>query len=185
MSKYWMKYISNTGDTIDWDAVIEQIRHKPGVTLKYNEKTFNKDLKGFDQLHKEWQLAGYKFDDDAIEWTNYFPGSDFSEIVVERFKELTGVNPWMVWVSRIKPGRMAPWHFDAHTKIDELIDKTVIRYTCYIQKPTFGHVSIVEDSCIYRPEQGSIYQWPSYDSYHCGMNGGFTDKYMFNYWGYQ
>lgn len=180
-----MKYISNTDDLINWDEVIVDIKDKPGVTLHYNEQTFNKDLKGFDQLHKEWIEAGYKFNDPAIEWTNYFPGSDFSQEVVDIFKTIVNAEPWMVWISRIRPGRMAPWHFDAHSKIHELIDKKVVRYTCYIQKPTFGHVSIVENSCIYRPIQGNIYQWPSHDSYHCGMNGGYTDKYMFNYWGYQ
>lgn len=179
-----MKYISNTVNLINWDDVIDLIKDKPGVTLKYNEQTFNRSLPGFDKLDNEWQEAGYKYEDDSIEWTNYFPGSDFPQEVVDTFKTIVDVEPWMVWISRIRPGRMAPWHFDAHSRIHELDGKTVVRYTCYIQKPTFGHVSIVGDSCIYRPLQGSIYQWPSHDAYHCGMNGGYTDKYMFNYWGF-
>jgi hypothetical protein len=180
-----MKYISNCGNFIDWDSVLLELKDKPGITLRYNEQTFNKNLKGFDQLAREWEQAGYVYNDSAIEWVNYFPGSDFSNNVVEQFGSIVNAKPWMIWISKIRPGRMAPWHFDAHSKIDELVGKDVVRYTCYIQKPTFGHVSIVEDVCVYRPNQGDIYQWPSYDSYHCGMNGGYTDKYMFNFWGYQ
>ena len=103
----------------------------------------------------------------------------------DEFKNIVGAEPFMVWISRIKPGRMAPWHFDAHSRIHELEGKNIVRYTCYIQKPSAGHVSIVGDHCLYKPKQGSIYLWDSYDDYHCGLNGGLRDKYMFNYWGYQ
>jgi hypothetical protein len=178
-----MKYIGNCKDIINWDSVLEEIKDKPGTVLHYNEQTFNKDLKGFDKMAFEWANAGYQINDAAIEWINYFPGGDFSISVQEQFQQIVDAEPFMVWISKIKPLRMAPWHFDAHTKIDELKDKNVVRYTCYIQQPTPGQVSIVEDTCVYMPEQGSIYQWPSHESYHCGMNGGYTDKYMFNYWG--
>ena len=180
-----MKYISNCSDLIDWDSVLEEISDKPGRVLHFNEQTFNFTLPGFDKMLKEWETAGYKYNDPSIEWINYFPGSEFSMDVQYKFNEIVQAEPFMVWISRIKPGRMAPWHFDAHSRIHELEGKNIVRYTCYIQKPTFGHVSIVGDSCIYRPNQGDIYQWPSWDVYHCGMNGGYTDKYMFSYWGYQ
>ena len=72
-----MKYISNTVNLIEWDDVINEIEDKPGTTLRYNEQTFNRELKGFDQLDSEWQTAGYKYNDPAREWINYFPHSDF------------------------------------------------------------------------------------------------------------
>ena len=180
-----MKYISNCNDIINWDNVLDEIVDKHGKVLHYNEKTFDFSLPGFDKMGREWETAGYKFDDPVIEWINYFPDSDFSLDVQHKFRDIVEAEPFMVWISKIKPGRMAPWHFDAHSRISELEGKTIVRYTCYIQKPTFGHVSIVGDSCIYRPNQGDIYLWPSWDVYHCGMNGGYTDKYMFSYWGYQ
>ena len=144
-----MKYISNCSDLIDWDSVLEEISDKPGRVLHFNEQTFNFTLPGFDKMLKEWETAGYKYNDPSIEWINYFPGSEFSMDVQYKFNEIVQAEPFMVWISRIKPGRMAPWHFDAHSRIHELEGKNIVRYTCYIQKPTFGHVSIVGDSCIY------------------------------------
>ena len=180
-----MKLVGNCNNIIDWDTVIDSIKDNPGTILHYNDKTYNKTIKGFDQMAKEWEEAGYQYDDPAIEWINYFPVSDFSKDVQDAFADMMDVKPFMVWISKIKPLRMAPWHFDAHTKIDTLKDNTIIRYVCYIQKPSFGHASIVGDVAVYMPEQGSIYQWDNWDVYHCGMNGGYTDKYMFNFWGYR
>lgn len=183
--KYSMKLIGNTDSFINWDEVIESIKARPGNALNYNDKSFDRRIDDFAKMDSIWQTAGYKYNDDAIEWINYFPVADFDNSIVETFEKLVRVKPWMVWISRIRPGRMAPWHIDVHSKIDELKSLgTPFRFTCYIQDPSPGHASIVEDTCVYMPKKGSIYQWPSYDAWHCGMNGGLTDKYMFNYWGY-
>ena len=180
-----MNIIGHTTD-IDWDVVISQIKDRPGTPLRYNKQSFNKDIPAFAKMDKVWQDAGYQYDDPSIEWINYFPGTDFAESVVTIFRDIVNVQPWMVWISRIRPGKMAPWHFDAHSKLDELTTLgTPVRFTCYIQDPHHGHVSVVNDTAIYRPTKGSIYQWPSYDAWHCGINAGLTDKYMFNYWGYK
>lgn len=179
-----MNFINTTDSLIDWDSVVEQCKHATGNTLRYNKVCFP-NTGDFKHLDKLWQEAGYFYDDPSIEWTNYFPG-DFDKDVVDKFKGIVNAEPWMVWISKISPGQMAPWHFDAHQKINELKTLgTPVRFTCYIQEPQDGHISIVGDSAVYRPAKGSIYQWPSYDAWHCGMNGGLTDKYMFNYWGYR
>lgn len=176
-----MKFIGQTTG-IDWDAVISKC--KEGNTLQYKEGCFP-DTEDFRNLNSMWQNAGYKLGDPVVEWTNYFP-EQFGQEVVERFQQQVNAKPWMVWISKIQPGRMAPWHFDAHQNINEFLKLgNPVRFTCYIQEPQHGHISIVGDSAVYRPAKGSIYQWPSYDAWHCGMNGGLTDKYMFNYWGYQ
>jgi hypothetical protein len=181
-----MQLIGNTGDLIDWDEVIDGLKDKKGYLLKYNTETFNPHFNGFSDLNRLWQQAGYEYNDPCVEWINYMPG-DFNINVELKFKELVNpdMHPFMVWISKIRPGRMAPWHFDAHSKVEELFKLgEPIRYVCYIEKPTDGHVSIVGDHCIYKPVQGSIYKWDSFDVWHCGLNGGLTDKYMFNYWGY-
>jgi hypothetical protein len=180
-----MILVGNTETLIDWNNVILDIINKSGTSLRYNEQSFDKTIPAFADMDAVWQKAGYQYNDPSIEWINYFPGSDFNQEVVDVFKQLVMAEPWMVWISRIRPGKMAPWHYDAHSKLDELLSLgTPVRYTCYIQEPSPGHVSIVGDSAVYRPSKGSIYKWPNYNAWHCGLNGGLTDKYMFNYWGY-
>ena len=181
-----MDLIGNTATQIDWNTVIEHLKTRSGTTLYYNSTSFNPEMSGFTELDKIWQDAGYCYDSPSIEWTNYFPGIDFDQTIVDTFTSIVQAKPWMVWISKIRPGKMAPWHFDAHTKIDEILSLgEPIRFTCYIQDPSHGHISIVDDQCVYRPAKGSIYKWPTYDAWHCGMNGGLTDKYMFNFWGYR
>lgn len=180
-----MKLIGNTQNLIDWNTVILSIKNRTGTTLTYNEQSFDKTISAFAKMDRVWQDAGYQYNDPSIEWTNFFPEVDFDQEVVNTFSQITQATPWMVWISRIRPGKMAPWHYDAHSKLDELLKLgNPVRYTCYIQEPHSGHISIVNDSAVYCPVKGSIYKWPSYDAWHCGMNGGLTDKYMFNYWGY-
>jgi hypothetical protein len=175
-----MKFITNTAKIIDWDYEISILSN--GTTLTYNEKSFNKNLPQFAELDRLWVEAGYRHNCDSIEWTNYFPRQE----LIDCFSKIVETNPWMVWFSKIRPGKMAPWHVDAHSRIEEILSLgTPVRYTCYVQDPHVGHVSIVEGHCIYKPNKGDIYQWPSYDSWHCGLNGGLADKYMFNFWGYQ
>lgn len=181
-----MKLISHTGDSIDWDLVIAQINQKPGTALRYNRETFDAELEGFGEMNRVWQLAGYTYNDPSIEWINYFPGSDFDNTVVEQFENIVEAKPWMVWISKIRPGKMAPWHFDAHSRLNELLKLgQPVRYTCYIQEPHDGHISIVGQQAVYRPSKGSVYKWTNYSDWHAGMNGGLVDKFMFNYWGYK
>lgn len=182
-----MQLIGNTGDLIDWDKVIESIKHKSGNLIRYNDYTFTPHFKGFSDMNKMWQDAGYTYDDPCIEWINYFPEEHFDGNISNIFRDLVNVKmqPFMVWISKIKPCRMAPWHFDAHKHIDYVMSiGKPIRYVCYIGKPADGHVSIVKDHFVYKPEQGSVYLWDNYNDFHCGLNGGLSDKYMFNYWGY-
>ena len=177
-----MKYIGNCADLIDWDLAVSKCQ--AGQTLTYNLNCFP-DTEGFKELDAIWQQAGFKYDDPAIEWTNYF-AEEFGQGVIDQFAKIVGATPWMVWISKIRPARMAPLHKDAHSKITELLQLgTPVRYTCYIQDPTDGHASIVDNVAIYKAKKGDIYEWPSYDAWHAGGNAGLKDKYMFNFWGYK
>lgn len=182
-----MKYIGNCSQDIDWTAVIEKIRPMPGKVMHYTKECFNTDLPGFKELDDAWQRAGFKYGEPSIEWINYFP-EEFGQEVVDKFAAIVNATPWMVWISRINVGRMAPLHKDAHSKINELLALgTPIRFTCFIEtkKDSLGHASVVENVCITDYTQGDIYEWPSYDAWHAGGNGGVTDKFQFNFWGYR
>lgn len=179
-----MKKIGNTENLIDWDTVINQCLEKEGQTLIYDRGQFP-NTEDFDKMDQMMQDAGYNYGTDAIEWINYFPGEHFDQSVTDTFAEIVGTKPWMVWVSRIRPGKMTPWHWDAHQAIKDFKElPNPARYTCYIQNPQDGHISIVDKTVIFRPDKGSIYQWPTCYSWHAGLNCGFTDKFMFNFWGW-
>jgi hypothetical protein len=174
-----MEFIGNCATQIDWDLELSRLDN--GITLLYNEESFDKSLPQFAEMDRVWQDAGYQYNDTSIEWTNYFPDSD----LVSTFSEIVQATPWMVWFSKIRPGKMAPWHVDAHSKINELLALgEPVRYTCYVQEPHHAHISVVEDHCVHLPNKGDIYKWPSYESWHCGVNAGLSNKFMFNYWGY-
>lgn len=182
-----MKYIGNCSQEIDWSAVIEKIRSMPGKVMHYNEECFNTNLPGFKELDEKWQAAGYKYNEPSIEWINYFP-EEFGQDVVDTFAKIVNAKPWMVWISRINVGRMAPLHIDAHSKLEEVLSLgKPIRFTCFIEKreDSLGHISIVGDVAVTGAMQGDIYEWPSYDAWHAGGNGGVTDKFQFNFWGYR
>jgi hypothetical protein len=179
-----MNLLTNTNNQIDWETVLKKCKLSTGTTMRYNLECFP-DTPEFSELDKLWQNAGYSRNQSSIEWTNYFK-EDFGQEVVDVFQNIVQAKPLMAWVSKIRPGHMAPWHYDAHQHIEEFKKQgNLVRYTCYIQEPQHGHISIVGESAIYKPAKGSIYQWPTYDEWHCGINGGLTDKYMFNYWGAQ
>ena len=57
------------------------------------------------------------------------------------------------------------------------------RYHCHISPPSDGHILIVDEHCLYKQEQGSVYKWPSRKSWHAGANCGLVSKYIFNVWG--
>jgi hypothetical protein len=181
-----MRYIGNCSNKIDWNSVINTCRDIPGVRMTYDLNCFP-DTDQFRELDKIWQGAGYKYGEPSIEWINYFP-EQFGKEVVDSFAAIVNAKPWMVWISRINVGRMAPLHIDAHSKIDEvLLLGKPIRFTCFIEKrdDSLGHVSIVGDVAVSGANQGDIYEWPSYDAWHAGGNGGITDKFQFNFWGYR
>jgi hypothetical protein len=177
-----MKYIGNCSDKIDWNLAISKCLQ--GHTIKYDTNSFP-DMNSFKELDTLWQAAGYRHGDPAIEWINYF-SDEFGQDVVDQFADIVNSKPWMVWISRIKPARMAPLHTDAHSKIDELLALgNPVRFSCYIQDGNAGHASIVGNVAIYKATKGDIYEWPSYDAWHAGGNCGLQDKFMFNFWGYR
>ena len=80
--------------------------------------------------------------------------------------------------------RVAPWHWDI-TDDEKTLNETkeFDRYHCHISPPSDGHILIVDEHCLYKQEQGSVYKWPSRKSWHAGANCGLVSKYIFNVWG--
>jgi hypothetical protein len=115
----------------------------------------------------------------------YLPETNFDKSVVEKFIEYVGMEKYTnAWISMVKPGDVAPWHWDI-TDDEKTLNETkeFDRYHCHMSPPSDGHVLIVDQHCLYNQEQGNVYKWPSRKSWHAGANCGLVPKYTFNVWG--
>jgi hypothetical protein len=81
---------------------------------------------------------------------------------------------------------MAPFHWDANDN-ESLYDSfnDLVRFSCHISRPTFGHAFTVDGECLTNLAQGDVYQWNSRKSWHAGVNFGYTPKYIFNIFGHK
>jgi hypothetical protein len=170
-----MKFIGNC-DTINWYKLSEWLQGSEGKVLTYTPSG--------NALDQQWQAAGYKHNDPAIEWIQYWSGQHFDSKIAEKFGEWVGATPYYTFVSRIRVGKFIPFHED-NMKDQENIPGAPVRYTCYMSGAVPGHISLVEDSVVTMPNVGDVYEWPSPSSQHSGVNVSDRDKWQFNFWGYK
>jgi hypothetical protein len=181
-----------TSGIIDWNLIIESIVPKTGdhnnVTSVVNrsdkEATDNQQLlNSYRGIIDTWKQANYNLKN--IEWWDYYPGKHFDISIQEKFADLVNADPKRVFVSELFPGHNVPYHWDVEDKEQEWLaaGDRLVRYVCFIDKPKFGHVLILEDECFYNIDQHSIYEWSSYRSHHAGTNCGSTPYYLFHFLG--
>jgi hypothetical protein len=178
--------IGNCASLIDWDAVLAEIKTHD-VAPYLGNMTLDPTNKYYGDYFRQRQLAeqaGYT-KGDSVEFRHYYAGKHYSTDVDVKFGEFVGINPIMSFVSEIRPGKCAPWHWDInpwqteHEKLGKLQ-----RYLCFINKPKPGHVFMLEDTCFYWEDQGATYQYPSLDAWHAGANAGLEPKFLFTMTGY-
>jgi hypothetical protein len=180
-----------TQGLIDWDKVIADIQPHTGdhntVTSVVNrseaEAVQDIDLlNSYREVIGTWEKAGY--DLTKIEWWDYYPGEHFDVEVQNVFAKMFNIKPRRVFVSKVMPGRMVPYHWDVEDKEKEwLSEGSLVRYVCFVDEPKFGHVLILEDEAFHNIERGTIYEWNSYRSHHAGVNGGAGPQYLFHFLG--
>jgi hypothetical protein len=179
------KFLGNTSSIINWDSIIDVVAtQSPGYIGPRHSK--QDDIIGIQEMGKLWDAAGYVLLSDGgnAGWDMFFPVQHFDQSVVDIFSNFVNANPISCWISRIHPGNMTPWHWDCNDNENEYRRMpNMIRLTCHISKPQVGHVSMIEDTCLYFQEQGNVWQWPDRTSWHGGINCGFTPKYLFNFFG--
>jgi hypothetical protein len=182
-----IKFIGNCSDIIDWDSVVESLdKQDPAYIGPRHRETDN--IVGIREISKSWSDSGYMLASEggSAGWGMYFAGQHFNHSVVEKFSSFVNIRPVNFWISKISPGMMAPWHWDANDSEEEYSKMPdMIRVSCHISRPSPGHVSIIDDVCLYNQEQGNTYQWPSRKSWHAGANCGLVPKYLFNIFGHQ
>lgn len=180
------KFIGNTSSLIDWQHVIEVLDHTaPGYIGPRHSK--EDDIIGIQEMDKLWTKAGFKLvsENGSAGWDMFFPQTHFDNRIVTLFSEFVNVDPMDCWISRIHPGNMTPWHWDCNDHEDEYAKLNIVRFSCNISAPQHGHVSMIEDTCLYFQEQGNVWQWPARTSWHGGANFGLVPKYLFNFFGVQ
>ena len=179
-------YIGNCSTLIDWNKVIKDIESKAPAYVGPRHDT-GMDVEGVDDVISPLKNAGYEFKTKGgnAGWDMFFPVENFDVAVVKEFMSFVGMDSYInCWISRVMPGDVAPWHWDITDDEQTLNAKgNMKRYHCHIDIPKPGHVFIVEDTCLYNQEQGSVWQWPDRKSWHAGSNAGLEPKYLFNIWG--
>jgi len=171
------KLIGNTGSVISWDSIINSIKDKTGKPVNNRQKW---DHPHRTDMHKMFVKSNYSM--FSSEWINYYPGKDYDDSTIEKFGNIVGYsNHVRSWISRVDPGKTAPWHWDIDdNEIEYLAKGKLIRFVCKISKFDLGHVTLIGDGVL-TGGQGDIYCWADHRQWHGSANCGLTSKFQFNY----
>jgi hypothetical protein len=122
----------------------------------------------------------------SIEWINYYPSVHFSEEVNHIFGNFVRKeNCVRSWISRIDPGKTAPWHWDIDDDEEQYLKKgKLVRFICKIGDSDPGHITVVGNNILHNNMSGDVYQWPDHRTWHGSANAGLIPKYQFNYLAY-
>lgn len=161
---------------INWDKVIADL---PSVGTVVSTSPDRWDLSNpeYLKIYNQWKQADFNM--DAIQWTNYYPGKHFDQIIIDELATELKVTTIRAWISCIDPGYMAPWHWDVDdNEAEYLKNGEISRYSCFIEQPAHGHIFILGDDYYFNQPQGTIVKWKNYKEWHSGINAGLTPKYM-------
>lgn len=177
-----MKFIGNC-KTIDWDSVLDSIKNIEGDKRSYGIDFYINADGRFNEIINLWNKAGYD-KSGTVEWINYYPGKHFDSDCVRQFEEYTNTKCIRAWISKINPGKYAPYHVDVDDREEEYSAQgELVRFTAHPCHPSKGQVLIVENTVFHMEEQGNVYQWSTHRDWHGGGNCSFNPKYLFNFLG--
>lgn len=170
--------------TQECNDLIEQLKNKAG-DIRTIGVNFYKNINGsFDEILNLWKKANYT--PQQVEWINYYPEKDFDEKFINTFFKDTNLKLARAWVSKIKPGKSAPWHKDVDDNLEQYESKgKLTRYTCYLNAPAYGQVLSIDNKTYYMVPQGTMIKWGNYMDWHGASNCGFEDQYLFHFLGYE
>jgi hypothetical protein len=161
----------------------QSLLDSPGTDVMSGLREKHSDPK-YAEINKLWQNA--KFNENAMQWINYYPAKDFPQSLVDdaaSYLRLNGVH--RAWISRIDPGYCAPWHWDVDDNENLYLEKGEIkRYSITMCSPTMGHIFIIGQDYLYDVPVGSIFKWKNFKEWHTGINAGMSPKFTFHILGY-
>lgn len=162
---------------IDWNSVIHNLSDGKVVTV--DPARWNMNNSEYKEMLDLWQSKN--FNTASVKWTNYY---DTKQQEIAIAKEV-GITSLRSWISCVEPGYMTGYHYDIDDNEKEYLQHGFLkRYSVFISKPEVGHLFILGKDYYYNKPQGSILKWRHYGEWHNGINGGFTNKYMFHIVGY-
>jgi hypothetical protein len=174
-------YTGNFKNDIELVNLLEEVKSSNGDRRVFVDSYFDMTKPGFNIIMDNWQKAGYEL--SAIEWFNYYSGTQFNESHTTKFGELINAKPVKVWVSEIRPGKCFPYHWDADTNTDSYVEGKMVRYQMFLEDYKPGHYFVMDDCTLTGYKAGDVYMWDDYRVWHAGGNMGFSTKYIFNFLG--
>lgn len=184
------KYFGTTEGIIDWNPVVQACEQcttgdKNTVTSVVDRSEAEAEgplLESYRGIINTWQNAGYSLEE--IYWHDYYPGEHFDIEIQNKFAKIINAEPLRVFVSEVDPGRNVPYHWDVEDKEDEWLKLGELkRWVCFMDKPRWGNILILEDECFHNSPQGEIWEWDNYRSYHAGTSMGIHKQYLFHFLG--
>jgi len=118
-----------------------------------------------------------------------YTGKHFPEKYIHKLDEILDTVCLRVVVSEFSPGKLTVPHYDYAREKDQ--DKehklrklgTIHGYHVHLGEPEEGHGFMIEGVCCYMQEQGNLWQWDNYLSWHSAVNTGFNPKRILSYFG--
>ena len=170
---------------IDWTSIVDKVLSIDGehVSLNHPENIPTTNTH-FTQIVNQLRAGNYDF--NSVNWIDYYPGIHFDNSCVEAFSKLVGYKLCRAWISRVDPGKTAPWHWDVDDREEEFTALgNLKRWTCFITPPKVGHSLIIGERGFYNQPLGTIYEWPTHREWHCASNCGLEPQVLFHFLGYQ
>jgi hypothetical protein len=161
-----------------WNSIIENLKNQQGSTVTTDPSRWNLDNTGYHDIYQMWSNAN--FNSNSIKWINYYPGTNFSDTVIEELrKELNLKKIHRSWISCIEPGYMAPWHWDVDDNEEKYLSYgSITRFTIIIRNMVCGQILIVGENYYYNQKENTIIKWDNYKEWHSGINAGMEPSYM-------
>lgn len=184
------KFFGTTDGVIEWDPIVKlcmsstsgDLNTVTSVVDRSESEADGELLSNYRNIIDTWKNNGYDLKD--IYWHDYYPGQHFDTEVQNKFADLVNADPRRVFVSAVDPGRCVPYHWDVEDKEKEwLAQGELKRWVCFMDKPRWGSVLVLEDQCFHNVPQGEIWEWDQYSSFHAGTNCGKHTQYLFHFLG--
>ena len=183
-----MKHYLGKIDAHICDLVISECMQHTVVPYKGNRE-LDPEHKFYEDHLEQRRLAeesGYT-QGDSVEFMHYKIDTHYNENIHTVINNAIDVEVLQSFVSEIRPGKCAPWHWDIPSLtedprvVQDYNPENLIRCVCFIDKPKYGQAFMIEDECFYLEPQGAIYRYPKLDSWHAGFNAGLSTKFLFTF----
>lgn len=180
-------YLGNMSSDICESLILECLEHD--VEPYHGNRTLDPDHVYYKDHLEQKRLAeacGYT-QNNSIEFRHYKANIHYSKKYNDEIGKASNSEVLQSFVSEIRPGKCAPWHWDIPSLDEDLgivreyKQEDLIRGICFIDKPKHGQAFMVEEECFYMEAQGNIYRYPKLSSWHAGFNAGLETKFLFTF----